>query len=234
VALIAIVALAIRYGSHDYVSGSDLVALGRVYINQLVPLSIVTAYGLALMSTSTLRVVRLLAVASLLWAIVLPGLFWSNLRERHVEIAEHDFFVHALALVPSDDARVVVPDDDLLNRSAHSTSELLAKYELINEGVTRPVPLIGVTRFLEHRDEVDCRRGDCFFFYGIPCADGRLYAFAQAQCAELMARTSGRPVVETDVAASSFRECGTQYGTARRRLCASDRRQRLGLYRIAN
>ncbi len=234
VALVPIVALAIRYGSHDYASGTDLVALGRVYINQVVPLSIVTGYGLALMSTSARRSVRLLAFASVLWAIALPGFFWSNLRERHVEIAEHDFFVQALATLPSDAARVVVPDDELLNRTAHSTSELLAKYELINESAIRPVSLIGMTRFLEHADDVDCGHGACFFFHGVPCADARLYGFAQAQCAELMARTSGPPVVETDVAANSFRECGTQYGAARRRRCGPGPRQRLGLYRLAN
>jgi hypothetical protein len=210
--------------------------LARTYVNEVLLLALAAGYGLALMWESSSRIVRTAAAACVLSAAILPFLFWPNLRERHLETAEHDFFRATLAALPPGIDRVVVPDDDLLLRETHATIESQQKYRMIAAAAgSSNVELVGLTRFLERPADLDCSRGNCAFFRGVPCLGLPHYWFAETECTQLMTTRAGPPLVEEEVVAGSFVDCSVYRGAARRRVCDPVRRpQRLGLYRITN
>jgi len=231
--LAPLIVLAIALERHDYSAG--FVALARIYVNQVVLLSLVGGYGLALLWESPWRVGRAVAGACLLWVGVLPVLFWPNLRERYLEMAEHDFFRAALTSLPPGIERVVVPDDEVLLRESQSTIELTNKYRMIAHAAAPGIELVEVTRFVEHPGEFDCGRDNCLFFRGLPCKGLTQYWFAEAACAQMMATHAGLPVREEDTEAGSFLDCSIYRGAERRRWCEPTRqRQRFGLYRVVN
>jgi hypothetical protein len=232
--LVPLIALAITLERHDYAFG--FVPLARIYVNQVLLLLLVSGYGLALLWGSSRRVVRAIAVGCVVWMAALTALFWPNLRARYVEFAEHEFFREALAALPPDVDRVVVPDDDLLFRESHSTIELMTKYRMIAAATgARRIKLVGMTPFLESPTKVECRRGNCLFFRGLPCTGLSPYWFARGPCERLMATRLGPAVREQDVVAGSFLDCSIDRGAARRRLCTpAGTAMRFGLYRIIN
>jgi hypothetical protein len=226
IAVVPLIALASPLGHH----------LARTYVNHVLLLSLVAGYGLALLWESPWRGRRAVAVGCLLWAGVLPVLFWPNLRERHLETAEHDFFRASLASLPPGVDRIVVPDDERLSRETHSIIESMNKYRMIADAAGTPgIDLVGMTRFLEHPGDIDCSRGNCLFFRGVPCMDISHYWFAEPACGQLMATRAGPPVREEEVVAGSFLDCSIYRGAARRQLCEPTRKpQRFGFYRITN
>lgn len=233
VMVIAVVALAIALERHDYAAG--FVPLARIYANQLLLPTLVAAYGLAWLWHSPWRDRRILAAGCLLWAAMLPAVFWANLRERYLEMAEHDFLRTSLAVLPPEVDRLVVPDDGILLRDSHSTIELITKYSAI-AGTTRSsgIELVGLTSFLERPGAVDCSHDNCVFFYGLPCAGTRYYWFAAPQCAQLMATRGGAALREEDVTGGSFLDCSLSHGTPPAPECAGGGvSRRFGLYRIA-
>ena len=235
IALVPLIWLAITLEHHDYSDYSvGFVPLARIYVNQVLLPTLVAGYGLALLWQSPRWGGRLVAAGCLLWAGALPVLFWPNLRERYLEAAEHDFFRASLAALPPGVDRLVVPDDEVLSRESHSTTELMTKYRMIADAAgARGTDVVGMTRFLEHPGEVDCSRGNCLFFRGVPCMGISYYWFATAECAQVMATPVGLPVREEEVVAGSFLDCSIYRGEARRRVCDPARKsQRLGLYRI--
>jgi hypothetical protein len=207
--------------------------LARTYVNQVLLLTLVAGYGLALLWESRRRAVRVLVVACLIWTAALPLLFWVNFRERHLDTAEHDFLRAALAALPAGIDRVVVPDDERLYRETHSTIESMTKYRMIADSAGARVDVVGVTPFLEGAGEIDCSRGNCAFFRGVPCQGLQRYWFADSECAQVMATRAGAALIEEDVTAGSFVDCSVYRGAARRRLCEPMRTsRRLGIYRI--
>jgi hypothetical protein len=207
----------------------------RTYLNEVLLVSLVAGYGLALMWESRWRIARVAAAGSVLWTLALPILFWPNLRERYLETVEHDFLRAAFASLPAGIERVIVPDDDRLNRETHSTIELATKYRLIASAAgAGGVDLVGMTRFLEHPGEFDCSRDKCALFRGVPCMELAQYWFALPECTQLMATRTGEPLREEEVVAGSFLDCSIYRGEARARICDPVRTsQRLGLYRLA-
>jgi hypothetical protein len=226
IAVVPLIAFASTLGHH----------LARTYVNQVLLLSLVAGYGLTLLWESPWRGGRGVAVGCLLWVGALPIFFWPNLRERHLETAEHDFFRASLAALPPDVDRVVVPDDDRLSRETHSTIEAMNKYRMIADAAGVPgIELVGMTRFLEHPKDIDCSRGNCLFFRGVPCMGISYYWFAEPACGQLMATRAGSPVREEAVVAGSFLDCSIYRGAARRRLCEPTRKpQRFGFYRLTS
>jgi hypothetical protein len=208
--------------------------VARTYLNQVLLLSLIAGYGLALLWRSRRWYLRTVAIGCLIWAAALPAYFWPIFRERHLETAEHDFFRSAVvALGPGID-RIIVPDDDLLSRQqAHSTIEAMEKYRLIMAGAgVEGIDLVGMTRFVEHPGAVDCSHDNCLLFRGVPCMGLPYYWFAAEACARAMA-TRGDVVREEDVVAGSFMDCSTHAGAARQRLCEpARRRQHFALYRV--
>ncbi len=210
--------------------------LARTYSNQVLPLSLIAGYGLALLWESPWRALHVIPVGCVLWAAALPLLFWPTLHERHLETAEHDFFRAAMASLPAGIDRVIVPDDDALFRETHSTIEAMNKYHMIAAAAgAGGIELLGMTRFLEHRADIDCHRGNCLFFRGVPCLDLPYYRFAAATCAQLTATLVAPPLREEAVVAGSFLDCSIYRGAARQQMCEPARRPRqLAFYRIAN
>lgn len=207
----------------------------RTYLTHVLLLSLVAGYGLAQLWASDHRFGRGIAVTCLLWVAVLPCCFWQNLRERHLETAEHDFFTAALAALPAGVNRIIVPDDDVLARMTHSTIELVNKYRMIAQAAGSGIELLGASRYVEHPEEIDCGRGNCLFFHGVPCMGLRYYWFAQDGCAQLMAKRSGPPWREEEVVGGSFLDCSIYRGTMRRQLCEAARHtQHFGLYPIGS
>jgi hypothetical protein len=208
--------------------------LARTYSNQVLLLSLITGYGLALLWASPWRGMRVIAAGCLLWAAALPVLFWPTLRQRHLETAEHDVFRDGLASLPAGIDRIIVPDDELLNRETHSTIEAVNKYRMIAAAAgAGAIELVGMTRFLETRAAFDCSRNNCVVFRGVPCLGLPHYWFAAAACAQVMATATGQAVREEEVTAGSFLDCSIYRGDAHRRLCEPLRqRVRLGFYRI--
>lgn len=230
--LLPVVGLAIGLEGHDYSIG--FVGLARPYVNLLLPILLVAAYGLALLWTSPWRVLRLPVLACLGWAAFLPVLFWPNLSGRYVEVAEHDFLTEALREeLPAEIDRLIVPDDELLFRESHSSIELLQKYRMITYAATGGrVRLIGATEASENPQVAECGRGNCLFFAGLPCSRIRHYWFARPQCEAWLARV-GRPLRSEEVFAGSFLDCSLDFGPARDRACGrSSSAHRLALYRI--
>jgi hypothetical protein len=207
--------------------------LARTYTNQIMLLSLVTAYGLALLWESPWRGGRVVAAGCLLWTAALPMLCWPVLRQRHLETAEHDFFRASMASLPPGIDRIIVPDDDLLFRETHSTIESMNKYRMIAAAAgANAIELVGMTPFLEKREDIDCSRGNCLFFRGVPCMGLPHYWFAQAACTQLMATRAGPAWREEDVTAGSFLDCSIDRSEARRSACAPVPPRRLGFYRI--
>jgi len=230
-AFVPVVALAILLEGHDYSVG--FVGLARTFVNLLLPMSLMAAYGLAILWESPWRIWRLVVVAVVLWTVVLPVLFWPNLRGRYVETAEHDFLSDVLRTnVLTGVDQLIVPDDELLYRESHSTIEVMQKYRAIAYGVGGTLPqLVGMTAFLEHPESVDCSRDNCLLFYGLPCSGISHYWFAKPQCAEALAR-AGALLREEHVDAGSFLDCSLNHGEERQRLCASSfGSHRLAVYR---
>ncbi len=230
--LLPVVGLAISLEAHDYSIG--FVGLARPYVNLLLPMLLVAAYGLALLWHSPWRILRLPVLACVGWAGFLPVLFWPNLSSRYVEMAEHEFLDQALRqeLPPGID-RLLVPDDELLFRESHSSIELLQKYRMITYAATAGrVRLVGVTEASEHPELAECGQGNCLFFAGLPCSRIRHYWFAKPQCEAWLARV-GRPLRSEEVFAGSFLDCSLDFGATRDRACGrSASAHRLALYQI--
>jgi hypothetical protein len=215
-------------------AGPEAQSLARTYVNELLLLELVAGYGLALLWDARRWWWRMPVVACLAWAAALPILFWPNLRERQLETVEHDFFGAALRSLPPGIDRVVVPDDEVLNRETHSTMEWDTKYRMIAAAVGMPsTELVGMTHFLEHPADVDCSRDNCVFFRGVPCMGLARYWFAAPGCAQVMAAHVGAPVREEEVVAGSYVDCSVDRGELRRKRCDPVRvAQRFGIYRI--
>lgn len=206
--------------------------LARTYLNLLLPLILVSGYGLALLWSSPRRGARALVVACLVWAALLPIAYWPNLRARHIEMAEHEFFRRAVAALPPGIDRIIVPDDERLGRQTGSTIEVMTKYRAIAASVRPDVDVVGTTRFFEQARSVDCSRDNCAFFRALPCFGLRHYWFADPECAAMGAR-SGAAIAEEEVIAGSFVECSVYRGETWRERCAPVRLlQRFGLYRL--
>ncbi len=215
-------------------SGTPGHNIARTFVNQLALLAVVAGYGLALLWETRWRLARVAVIGCLLWAAALPLLFWSNLHEQHLEIAEHDFLRAAFATLPSGIDRIIVPDDEVLLRGSQSTIELMNKYRMIAYGAgAQAIDLVGMTRFLERPDDVDCGHGNCLLFRGLPCLGIRHYWFSQTECDELMASRAGSPLREQEIEAGSFLDCSIYRGAARQEICEPTRKlQRFGLYRL--
>jgi hypothetical protein len=217
------------------VTNSEVHNQARTYLNEVLLISLVAGYGLALMWESRWWVVRAAAVCAVLWAVVLPMRCWPILRERHLETAEHDFLRAALASLPPGIDRIVVPDEDRLFRETHSTIELATKYRFIAIAAGADgVEMVGMTRFLEHPEAFDCSHDNCAVFRGVPCMGLSQYWFAEPECTQLLKRRAGPPLREEDVVAGSFLDCSIALGETRTRACDPFRRsQTIGLYRLA-
>jgi hypothetical protein len=214
-------------------SGNGGHHFARTCANQLFLPILFAGYGLALLWDSPRRPARLLAVAALLWTAALPGLFWPNLRERHLETAEHDFLRTALQALPPGIDRLIVPDDERLARETHSTIEAMVKYRAIAFSVGSAVEVVGMTQFLEHPETVDCSRDNCAVLIGAFCLDLKQYWFADETCTRMRAQR-GAPLAEEDIVAASFVDCSIFRGAVRQQLCEPFRvERRLGLYRLA-
>ncbi|MBI3783598.1 MAG: hypothetical protein HY270_09365 [Deltaproteobacteria bacterium] len=224
VAAVATIALASKNGHH----------LARTYANQVLLVSMIAGYGVALLWESPVWVGRLCAVATMAWAVALPEVYWTNLRERHLETVEHDFFQRSLGSLPAGIDHVIVPDDEVLYRQSHSQIEAMRKYQMIAAAVgLRGVELIGMTRFLEQREEVDCSRSNCLFFRGVPCMGISHYWFGAEGCAKVMEMAAGDAVRVEDVVAGSVLDCSIYAGEVRRQICDPVRKlQRFGMYRV--
>jgi hypothetical protein len=215
-------------------SGSSGHHFARTCANQIFLPILVGGYGLALLWDSPRRAARLIAAASLLWAATLPVLYWPNLRERHLETAEHDFLRAALQALPPGIDRVIVPDDERLRRETHSTIEAMVKYRSIALSVGSAVEVIGMSQFLEHPQAVDCSRDNCAVLIGAFCFGLKSYWFADESCTQMLARR-GAPIAEEDVLAGSFVDCSIFRGAERQQRCEPLRvSRRLGLYRLAH
>ncbi|MCK6557206.1 hypothetical protein L6Q96_21910 [Candidatus Binatia bacterium] len=226
-----VVALAIGLERHDY--GAGFVPLARLHANLLLLPTLAAAYGVALLWESRRHARRALALGCLVWTAALTALYWPNLRQRYLEIAEHDFLRESLVALPPEVSRVVVPDDEILFRESHSTIELLAKYRAVAAAAgTTEIEIVGLTSFLEQPDAVDCGHGHCAFFMGLPCTGGRYYWFAETQCTQLMTALAGPPLRETEVLAGTFLDCSLLRGATRPGECTGAVPRRFGMYRI--
>jgi hypothetical protein len=195
----------------------------RVYCAWLILILPAAAYGFSLLLASPRRVAKAIAAVALLPLVAQPVIARDRLTARHLEMWENDFFRAVLSALPADVKRIVVPDDELLRRRSHSFNEVYIKYAMIHAGmpeVAKRTRLVGVTSFLEERQERSCAEDACVFFFGLPCLEQRVYPYTREQCRAVLEAHRSSVVRETTVVAAPFLDCAIYTGRLWDELCA--------------
>jgi hypothetical protein len=208
----------------------------RVFCGWLILILPAAAYGFSLLLASKWRLAQAVALLALIHLAVQPLLLHDRLTARHLEIRENDFFRDVLSDLPPGVERIIVPDDELLRRHSHSTNEVFNKYAMIvagREDLARRPRLVSLTQFLEEPSLEKCSGDACLFFFGLPCAEQRVYPFAKEQCEKVLDTYRSSLLRETEMVAAPFLDCSIYSGEMYRRFCEPTvKRQRFAAYRI--
>jgi hypothetical protein len=208
----------------------------RVYANWLILILPLVAYGFSLMLSAPGWLAKAIAALALLALGAQPMLMRDRLETQYLEILENDRFKSWLAIPHPGAISLIVPDDELLRRQAHSTLEVFNKYVMIRAAsadAARLPRLVELTEYLEHPQETSCTHGACLFFFGLPCTEGKMYPLASEQCQELLRRHRTSVLEETTVVAAPFAKCSIYTGALWKQLCdPAIKPRRFALYRI--
>lgn len=208
----------------------------RVYSNWLLFVLAFSGYGFSVVLTEAGWFGRAVGGACVLWLAAQPFLLREAFSTPYLEIVENDYFRSLWRELPDDVRFVVVPDDDVMNRTAHSSLETLTKYALIRAGAgagANAAQVVGITTLLERPGQIDCSRRGCAFFFGLPCLERDLYPFAGNQCQELLRTHRTSVLDEATRVAAPFVDCSIYAGAMRQQLCdPATRPRRFAVYRI--
>lgn len=208
----------------------------RAYANWLVLLLPFSAYGFVWLwrSAPIGRAVAAIAVACL---ALQPWWLHRQLATQYLEMLEHQQFKALLEGLPPGVQTIVVPDDDLLRRQAHTTLEVMQKYAMIRAATppAHAVRLIGLTQYLEDPQSADCAPDRCGFFFGLPCMEQDVYPFTKDECADLLATHAAALLHDATVVAAPFVDCAVAAGSVRRQRCDPTMRERhFAIYRLGS
>ena len=208
----------------------------RVYANSLLLVLAFSGYGFSVLLTEAGWLGKVVGGACVLWLAAQPFLFRDCLSTQYLEFVENDYFRSLWRTLPGDVRWMVVPDDDLMSRRSHTSLETLTKYAMIRAGTVpgaHAARVVGITTLLERPDQIDCSRGGCVFFFGLPCMEPDLYPWAGSQCQELLRTHRTSVLDETTRVAAPFVDCSIYIGTQRQQLCdPATKPRRFAVYRI--
>ncbi len=208
----------------------------RVYSNWLLFVLAFSGYGFSVLLTEAGWLGKAVGAACVLWLAAQPFLLRELFSTQYLEIVENDYFRSLWRSLPGDVRWVVVPDDDVMNRTVHSSLETLTKYALIRAGTgagANAAQVVGITTLLERPGQIDCARDGCAFFFGLPCLERDLYPFAGNQCEELLRTHRTSVLDEATRIAAPFVDCSIYTGALRQQLCTpATQPRRFAVYRI--
>ena len=210
----------------------------RIYANWLILILPLAGYGFARMLAAPRRLSRAAAAAVLLCLGLQPWLMRERLAAQYLEMLEHQRFRALLENPPPGTETIVVPDDELLRRQAHSTLEVMHKYVMIRAALplaAHPPRLLGLTEYLEHPQQANCAAGGCVFFFGMPCMAQEVYPFTEAQCATLLRTHPTALLADEGIVAAPFVDCSIYSGWPHAPRCAAALQpRRFAVYRLTD
>jgi len=193
----------------------------RVFCTWLVLLLPFAGDGLAALLGAVNPLLRLLGAAAVSYLAAQPLLLREPLTAQYLEMREHVAFRAGLRRLPASVRRVIVPDDEVQRRRAHSTVELSRKYALTvaGAGMAGRVDVVGLSDFLENPTRFDCDGGACAFFFGLPCLEQAVYPYAPPQCAQMLRERNLSEWERTAARGAPFLGCAVYAGETRAELC---------------